>query len=60
MPDISMCMHDTCPSKEKCYRYKAVPNGYQSYSNFQNDPNKVKCDHFQKIMKGDRIITIKT
>jgi hypothetical protein len=32
MPDITMCQGGTCPIKEECYRFKAVPSQYrQSY-----------------------------
>ena len=59
MPDISMCANMTCPLKEDCYRFKAVPNPHrQSYAGFKPD-EEGKCDHFCKIKKGDRIITIK-
>jgi len=51
MPDISMCDNISCPSKEKCYRFKAVPNEYQSYSNFKPEENEDKCEYFLKINK---------
>lgn len=35
MPDIAMCQNETCPKREECYRYKATPCHYQSYSNFE-------------------------
>jgi hypothetical protein len=31
MPDITMCNGIGCEAKETCYRYKAIPNKYQSY-----------------------------
>lgn len=49
MPDISMCNNTTCPSKEECYRFKAIPNNYQSYSNFKPEKNENKCEYFLKI-----------
>ena len=41
MPDISMCSHGTCLSKDICYRHAAsgtVPNIMQSYAAF--DPGR--------------------
>jgi len=43
MPDISMCINDTCPVKDKCYRYTAEPAFMQTYSSFVF---KEKCDYF--------------
>jgi hypothetical protein len=34
MADITMCKNETCPMKNRCYRYTAIPSDYQSYSNF--------------------------
>lgn len=48
MPDIAMCKGDDCPLKEKCYRYLAKPDHYQSY--FMIPPYKDgKCDHFWEV-----------
>lgn len=52
MPDIAMCLGFDCPSKDKCYRYTAIPNPYrQTY--FVNSPislsefeDKDKCEYF--------------
>lgn len=36
MPDITMCLNDDCPLKDKCYRHTAIPKEYwQSYANFE-------------------------
>jgi hypothetical protein len=39
MPDISMCAHETCPVKERCYRHEAsgtVPTPHrQSWMGFE-------------------------
>ena len=32
--DITMCTTKYCPVKEKCYRYTAIPDRIQSYSDF--------------------------
>lgn len=43
MPDITMCYGGDCPYKERCYRYTAKPDEYQSY--FVKPPFKDdKCD----------------
>jgi hypothetical protein len=49
MPDISMCSNSTCPLREQCYRFTAVPNEYrQSYGTFKPEikGDKVECKHF--------------
>lgn len=40
MADISMCKYEQCPKKDTCYRYKAEPDHYQSYMEFQNICNE--------------------
>jgi len=35
MPDISKCQGKKCNKKEQCYRFMAIPDLYQSYSNFE-------------------------
>lgn len=48
MADITMCQGKECPLKDKCYRYKAKPDEYQSY--FGEPPFKDgKCDHFWEM-----------
>ena len=39
--DITMCMTENCPMKDKCYRYTAIPERIQSYSLF----GPVCCDN---------------
>jgi hypothetical protein len=47
MPDISMCMNNTCPSNRSCYRYTAKPNPYrQAYAHFTFDPATGYCEEF--------------
>ena len=48
MSDISLCLNTSCPLREVCYRFKAVPSEYQSYADFKPDDNG-KCDYFIKI-----------
>ena len=36
MADISMCANETCPLREKCYRFMVTPEGkYQCYADFE-------------------------
>lgn len=68
-PDIAMCQaEDTeiensyikrlntnvCPLRETCYRFKAKPSMYQSFSDFRDDLNKEKteCGHFIEHFKS--------
>lgn len=51
MPDISMCTDKDCPQREKCFRYRAEPNDYQSYSAFKYDGG---CDYFYAFDAGDK------
>ena len=46
MADITMCQSKTCKKRGYCYRYKAVPDRFQSY--FTDDPSDPKdgCDFF--------------
>ena len=37
MPDITMCMNPKCDKKDLRYRFKAVPDTLQSYSDFTDD-----------------------
>lgn len=32
--DITMCLSETCPLAQSCYRKQAKPDKYQSYSDF--------------------------
>lgn len=31
MPDITMCINSNCPVREWCYRYRAIPDQWQSF-----------------------------
>lgn len=67
-PDISMCQaEDTeiensyikrlntnvCPLRDKCYRFKAKPSYYQSFTDYRDALNedKTECGYFIKIWK---------
>jgi len=62
MPDICMCRGETCPIKETCYRYLAVPSKpLQSYySKIPFDIENDFCDYYIeitiKIEEGKTII----
>ena len=57
MPDISMCIGGDCPRKNDCYRYRAIPNSYQTY--FVNPPFRDgDCKYFNKLLPGDRLVPI--
>jgi len=50
MPDISMCKNKECPSREKCYRYMAIPSDiWQSYADFKVPARRKKCADFMII-----------
>lgn len=50
MPDIAMCEGNGCDKKEKCYRFKATPSQWQSYSDFTPE-EKGGCEYFIKFQK---------
>jgi len=55
MPDISMCTNLSCPSKETCYRFKAIPNEFwQSYFTFVLAEEETKCNSYIKIENYER------
>jgi len=51
-----MCKGGHCPRKAECYRHRAVPTS-QRQSYFTTPPLRAdgSCEHFMKLMKGDRI-----
>ena len=48
--DITLCKGGKCPKKDKCYRFKAIPDKHwQSF--FKGVPYKKKrCMYFMKMM----------
>lgn len=40
MADITMCICNSCPVSEQCYRVKAKSDPYQSYCNFEYECNE--------------------
>ena len=49
--DITMCSSENCPYKEKCYRTKANPSNFQSWSNFEYTCNE--DSGFEDFIKYD-------
>lgn len=48
MPDISMCLNQTCGKRLECYRFMAKPTPYwQAYSDFQGAEDG--CTYFLPI-----------
>lgn len=62
MPDISMCRNETCPKKELCGRYRAIPSSFQSYANFLSPANNCFWDlkKFPYMIKRDAKKTVFT
>jgi hypothetical protein len=46
MPDITMCCNETCPRKERCWRYTAPPSRRQSVSSFTAWSDEAPCENF--------------
>ena len=49
MTDITKCMNKKCKIKERCYRYTAKDDIWQSYAEFSKDKvikDKKDCEHF--------------
>lgn len=56
MPDISMCADRHCPSRQTCYRYRAVPSERQSwFGQGHREAGWAKCGHFVPVTKTDII-----
>ena len=54
MPDISLCTDSKCPTRVACYRYRAWPSDYQTYTNFVRN-GKNKCESWLPIYDESRI-----
>lgn len=56
--DIRMCDNKECPSKEECFRFKAIPNPWrQSYAGYSVKEGEDKCDSFWQVKENDNIKT---
>lgn len=49
MPDISMCKDRACPSRDKCYRFKAKPDMLQSYGLFGRPEDADRCGYYWPV-----------
>lgn len=47
MPDITMCLNQDCPLRDRCYRAQAEPSYWQSYARFEHDGNI--CNEFIQL-----------
>lgn len=57
MPDITMCVNTKCPVREFCYRYRAKPSEYQSFSIFvtiERGSGFIQCDGFWDLREERR------
>lgn len=48
MPDFSMCQNTDCSNRQKCYRFMAVPDTWQWYTDF-SPGDKGGCADFMVI-----------
>ena len=53
--DITMCTSENCPYRDECYRVRAKPGKYQSWSNFEYTCNENSGfeDFIQYVKKSD-------
>ena len=57
MVDLTMCCNRDCPLRAKCYRYRAVPDDYQSFAFFKPDDKPfggygdkvLECEYFWRV-----------
>jgi hypothetical protein len=52
MPDITMCTNGECSLKDSCYRFRAIPSPFQSYSHFEGDKD---CQHYWLVVGTDKV-----
>ena len=49
MADMTLCSTSNCPNRKECYRAQCTPNPrYQSYAEFEFDPETEMCSEFIK------------
>lgn len=53
MSDIAMCSNHSCPSRDYCYRFTAVPSSFQSYASFNVPDKEDKCVYY--LWNGHKI-----
>lgn len=65
MPDITQCCNRDCPLRDKCYRYRAIPDDYQSFAFFEPEYRFIKrtnskvpeCSYFWELdVRADRFL----
>lgn len=54
MPDICMCMSKNCERREQCYRSQAVPDRYQTYSNFEEVCRDNNFEYFWQMKELEK------
>ena len=59
MPDIAMCNNKECPSKDLCYRHRAVMSERQSMATFLVEPGEDKCLYFWPIHPSHKLAEVK-
>lgn len=56
MPDIAMCLNESCSSRRQCYRFMAIPSDRQCYSTFDVPEGWRLCDAFLQVLPTDRLV----
>jgi hypothetical protein len=52
--DISKCSDSTCPSAEKCWRFRTPTAAWQTWGDFDRH-GKDQCDYFVALLVADWI-----
>lgn len=58
MPDISMCLSVNCDKKDTCYRARAKPDRFQSWSNFEEFCKKDNYKYYIGAI-GNNVLAVK-
>ena len=48
MPDICMCNNQNCLRKNTCFRFKTIPDTYQTYFLWDEEHDGNDCKHYWK------------
>ena len=52
MPDVTMCPGGACPLRQRCYRYRAVPDGRQdAFGAVPFDEEAGACELFWDVAR---------
>ncbi len=57
MPDISMCQDKTCPQRNKCYRFRAIPHEYRQSWFAEKIRDEDGCGYFMPIYSDNARLT---